>query len=252
VQNLCVHITLPQGLALTSGVFLDQDFTFDVVSQMAPYYASVDQVRLYGGMYIRKLSDITIGCAVYQASQEADILTLECAPTLSPSSKTWKRFSGSRNQWVTAKAARNLVLGLMGLIGMPGSHVLANFSVQRQRGLDEEGVAAKMRGITADIALYEPVLRSGGRTPPGGYPASAFAAKGVFDWTERSPGRTWVNTGLGANVQSADFGSPTGGRGKPAKFFASTFYSPPIVSFRAGVFQSAYPLLPSSSYPGSA
>jgi hypothetical protein len=248
MQNLIVHITLPKTLKLASGAALGQDVTFDVVSSLTPYYASIDQIRLYGGMYIRKLSDLTLAASIYSSSQEADLLTSQCS--LDAGSSVFKMYAGSRNQWVTAKAARNLILNLMGLVGMPGAHVLANFSVTRQRGLDDEGVAARLRGINQDIALYEPVLRSCGTVVPGGHPKPGFAAKGVFDYSERTPGRTWINTGIGTNAKSMDYGSPTGGRGKPVGFYASSFYSPPIISFRTGIYQGAYPLIPARSYPG--
>ena len=61
-----------------------------------------------------------------------------------------------------------------------------------------------------------------------------FAAKGVYDWMERTPGRNWINTGYGANVQSVDFGSPSGGRGKPVKMYVQPFSSPPVIRYALG------------------
>jgi hypothetical protein len=49
-----------------------------------------------------------------------------------------------------------------------------------------------------------------------------FAAKGLMD-DERAPGRTWVVTGMGANAESSEMWSATGGRGKTMKYF---FQSP--------------------------
>jgi hypothetical protein len=69
----------------------------------------------------------------------------------------------------------------------------------------------------------------------------------VLDWAERTPGRTWANTGYGANRQSIDFGSSTGGRGKPVSFYIAPYYSPVIMGGRWGMYNSGYPL--SISYP---
>jgi len=91
------------------------------------------------------------------------------------------------------------------------------------------------------------VLRSGGRVMPGGRPDFHFAAKGVLDWAERTPARTWFANGMGANASSMDPGSPTGGRGKPIKFFASPTCSPPMSSMRIGVYQPGFPV--SQFYP---
>lgn len=77
----------------------------------------------------------------------------------------------------------------------------------------------------------------GERVTPG-----VFAAKGVYDWMERTPGRNWINTGYGANVQSVDFGSPSGGRGKPVKMFVQPFSSPPVIGMRSGAYNGGYPM----------
>jgi len=91
--------------------------------------------------------------------------------------------------------------------------------------------------------FYEVTLRSGGRVAPGERVAPGiFAAKGVYDWMERTPGRNWINTGYGANVQSVDFGSPSGGRGKPVKMFVQPFSSPPVIGMRSGAYNGGYPM----------
>jgi hypothetical protein len=69
-----------------------------------------------------------------------------------------------------------------------------------------------------------------------------MAAKGIYDWMERTPGRNWINTGYGANVQSVDFGSPSGGRGKPVKMYVNPFSSPPVIGMRSGAYNGGYPM----------
>ncbi len=59
---------------------------------------------------------------------------------------------------------------------------------------------------------------------------------------ERTPGRNWINTGYGANVQSVDFGSPSGGRGKPVKMYVQPFSSPPVIGMRSGCYNGGYPM----------
>ena len=70
-----------------------------------------------------------------------------------------------------------------------------------------------------------------------------IGAKGVYDWTEKTPGRNWITTGYGANVQSVDFGSPSGGRGKPVRMYVQPFSSPPVIGMRSGVYNGGYPMV---------
>jgi hypothetical protein len=252
MTNLILHVTIPKGLTLTDGRVVHQDYTYDLISRLDPYYCSIDQVRLAGGQIIRKLSDLTIACQIYQASQEVGLISPW--PTSSTvinnpvNSITKHRFIGCRNQWVTATATRDLILEQITLLGGPQSHVLANFSVERSKSLLTEGIPARLKELDESIRFYDPTIRSAGVVPPGGKPRFGMAAKGVFDWTEKTPSRTWTSTGLGANVTSWDFGSPTGGRGKPTKFFSDPQYSPPMVNLRFGFHPGTYvlPLLGSS------
>ena len=256
MRNLILHVTIPKGLALTDGRIMQQDYTFDIVSKIEPYFCSIDQVRLSGGQLLRKLSDLTIACQIYQSSREAHLISPlpYCSSVINNTpynNIAHHRFIGSRNQWVVASAARDLLLAQATLLGGPQSHVLANFSVERTRGFQTEGLPARLKELEDSIKLYDPALRSAGMVLPGGKPRSGMAAKGVYDWTERTAARTWTATGLGANATSWDFGSPTGGRGKPTKFFASPFYSPPLINLRAGLFQGTYPLVVQTAYPMS-
>lgn len=244
MQNTVIHFTLPKGLALKDGRTLQTCWTYDLVSGLSPYYASVDQVKLAGGQWLRKLQNLTIASQIYQSSQEADLITP--MGVIHAETPHGKRVIGSRVQWVTAAAARDLLLGMMSL--GPATHVLANFSVTRERTPEQEGLSARLKELNDSLKLYEPTIRSLGRTMPGGRPHTAFAAKGVFDWTEKTPARQWTTTGMGANATTWDFGSPTGGRGKPQKFFSSPFYSPPLFNLRSGVFQATNPLLMREGY----
>lgn len=249
IINTVFHVTLPAGLTLVTGAYLVDSVTYDVVSGLMPYYASVDQVRLAGGVYIRKLSDLTIASMVYTASKEVDLMYPPGTGLGLQSSPNSFRFVGARNLYAQNLAAKNLIENVIGLFGTPGSHILANFSVTRQRPNEKEGVGQKITSLEETLKLYDPTIRSGGNTVPGGHAKAQFAAKGVFDWTERTPARTWLSTGMGANASSQDFGSPTGGRGKPVKFFSSPFYSPPIINLRSGIYQGAYPLVTVYPYP---
>ena len=56
------------------GAVLNAPITFDVASQLSPFYASVEQVKLIGGYGIRNLSDITIAAQIYMSSKAADML----------------------------------------------------------------------------------------------------------------------------------------------------------------------------------
>lgn len=52
-----------------------------------------------------------------------------------------------------------------------------------------------------------------------------FAAKSFWDG-EIAPGRTWLVSGMGANVRTIEMATPGGGRGKTMKM-----YMTPIVTF---------------------
>ena len=249
VPNVVVHIVLPAGLTLVSGAYLSDPATYDVVSALTPFYASVDQVRLEGGMYLRKLSDLTLASQIYMSSKAADLLYPPGTTLGIFNSPNSFRFVGARQLYTISLAAKRLMEGVIGILGIPGSHILANLSITRQRANPKEGIGQKITSLEETLKLYEVTIRSGGNVVPGGHPKVQFAAKGVFDWTERTPARTWMTTGMGANAQSQDFGSPTGGRGKPVKFFSSPFYSPPIINMRSGIYQGAYPLVTVYPYP---
>jgi hypothetical protein len=240
-DNLVLHICLPKGLALTSGATLMENTTLDVASTLTPFYAGIGQVKLNGGYFLRTTTDLTIACAIYNSSQEADLMTPNAIiPTLGTPAEV--RWANSRTQWVTAKATRDLIMNIIGLIGSPGAHVLANFSVTRERGGMLESVAAKLADLNNDVKTYAVNLASNGQTLPGGHARPGFGAKGVRDWTERSPSRGWASTGIGANAKGPDYGSMTGGRGKPLSYFNRAWCSPPIINWRSGVYQGMYPL----------
>jgi hypothetical protein len=248
LQNLILHISLPTGLRLTNGQVLAEPVTFDVISQLNPYYATVDEVRLAGGPMLRDLRDLTIACQIYHCSQEADLITPFHRINLR-SAEGW-RFAGARGHWTHDTAAKELLLNIGELTGRPGGHVLANFSVTRQPERNEDvGLGARLKDLKDSIEEWEVTIRSGGRTMPGGRPMARFGAKGVMDWSERTPARTWFGNGMGANATSMDPGSPTGGRGKPVKFFASPLVSPSFSSLRMGVYQPGYPLAMYYPYP---
>jgi len=234
---------LPAGLALTDGETLLQPVTFDVISAAHPFYASVDQVRLAAGPLMNKAQDITIAQQIYNSSQEVDLLNFHHAI----SGDSFRLFSYSRNQWVQAKAAYDLMSSLSVLQGGPQAHVLANFSFSRTRAALGEGMPEKLKDLKDKIKLYEITVRSGGKLAPGGHVRPRMAAKGLMDWEERTPSRNWVTTGMGANTQTVDTGGLTGGRGKPVKFFASPLFMGPMSGFRFGIYQSSSPL--NTMYP---
>ena len=80
MQNLIFHISLPKGIKLMNGATLMKDVTFDFISQITPYYSTIDMVRLAAGPTLKKLSDITIACQIYRSSNEADLITAARVP----------------------------------------------------------------------------------------------------------------------------------------------------------------------------
>ena len=78
--SLIFHISLPKGIKLVNGATLMKDVTFDFISQITPYYSTIDMVRLAAGPTLKKLSDITIACQIYRSSNEADLITAARVP----------------------------------------------------------------------------------------------------------------------------------------------------------------------------
>jgi hypothetical protein len=245
LNNLILHITLPSGIKTTDGAVLMSPVTFDAVSSLFPFYASVDQVKMAGGVNLRQTSDLTIASQVYMASKAVDMLNYNNPQA--NSMPAYPLFINARNQWVIARAATSLILSLGNLLG-PASHVLANFSVATTKDNNGEGVGGKLSEFASQMKLYDPTLRSGGRIEPGGHARPLMGAKGVMDWTERTPGRTWARGSVGANTESLDCGSANGGRGKPKSFFSPSIYSPSLCNFRVGTYQGAYNLCAGRAY----
>lgn len=237
--NLILHVTLPAGIRLTNNLVVQEPVTFDILSACSPFYASVDQVKLAGGPLLRKLQDITIACAIYERSKESDLLLIHKP---NGTGDDTLRFIGAQNQWVQAKAARELLLNVSSLAGGPGTHVLANFSVSRQKGFESEGLPERLKDLKEKIAEYEITIRSRGRVAPGGHAKAVMAAKGVLDWQEQTPGRTWIVTGMGANTNTPNRISSTSGRGKSVKFFGSPLFSGMMSGYRMGIWQAGSPL----------
>jgi hypothetical protein len=242
--NLVLHITLPSGIRLVNSQVLSEPVTFDILSACDPFYASVDQVKISGGPLLRRLQDITIACAIYNQSQQCNDLLLH-KPTGSGDDAI--RFRNAQNQWVQATTARQLLLSVTsGAGGAPSSHVLANFSVTKGKGFESEGTPALLADLRTQISQYTIVLRSGGKAAPGGHVKPTMGAKGVMDWQEHTPGRTWLVTGMGANESSPSGIGGTGGRGKSVKFFGSPMFGGTMFGCRSGIWQSGFSL--SNSY----
>jgi len=128
------------------------------------------------------------------------------------------RFLAARNNWVINAAAYNMLVNLSGLVGYTGGYVLGNFSVNKNKGEAGTGVKAKIEDLKKGMADYQVVLESGGKVIPGGHAAYEFAAKQLWD-DEKTPGRTWLVNGMGANVKTMESFSSTGGRGKTMKLY---------------------------------
>src|SRR5258708_5107189 len=144
--NLVVTIQLPEGFALTNGSKLREPMQFQVVGGLSPYYSTVDLVRLHGGIYLRKLTDMTIASMVYWMSKQADALTWSL-PMLPPSFAPFtdfqevhfRNFMVARSSWVTFMSAHQLILNMFDLNAVRGSKTLGNFSVSRQDFSSDSG-----------------------------------------------------------------------------------------------------------------
>lgn len=236
MSNIVITIQLPAGLGLTDGEVLREPVQFQVASGLTPYYASIEQVRIHSGIYLRKLSDLTIAAMIYMMSKQADAITWSLpnmppsfAPFMDFQEVHFRNFMQARNIWVSMMAARQLILNMFDLNAVRGQKTLGNFSVGRQEFAQDKGVPGKLADLMDQINNWELALKSGGSIGHKGHVKPRMAAKGLYDDSDNTPGRTWLNSGPGANTYSLTGVSSAGGRGKTVKF-----YSPVVVGNRIG------------------
>jgi len=234
--NIVVTVQLPEGFGLTNGAILREPMQFQVISGLTPYYSSVDIVRLHGGVYLRKVSDLTLAGMIYWQSKQADALTWSL-PMIPPSYAPFtdfqevhfRNFMMARSSWVTFMCAQQLILNMFDLNAVRGSKTLANFSVSRQDFSSDSGVPGKLKDLKQQVLDWEIALKSGGNIGHKGHVKPRMAAKSLYDDSDNTPGRTWLNSGPGANTYSLTGVSSAGGRSKTVKF-----YSPVVVGNRIG------------------
>jgi hypothetical protein len=240
MQNLVVRIVLPPTFGLVNGATLQQSVTFEVASDITPWYCSIDQVRLEGGSWLRGLSDITISAMIYQAGRDSDAISYfapqiplgDTAPLYNDlAHQQVFRFSLARQRYTQLQAAYKLLLNVWDVNMNRGTKTLGNFSVSKSSQMKGEDVPSKLSQLAADAKEWEIVIKSAGHIGRGGRAQPAMAAKGLFD-VDFPTGRTWVTTGMGANRKSLPgFGS----QGKPVKFG-----SPGIITCRTGRFMGGH------------
>jgi hypothetical protein len=250
-DNLVITISVPQTLKLTDGRIMGQSATFSVVGDLHPYYCSVDEVRLEGGTYLRRVVDLTIASMIYHISREADVLSYshpfmppEDTPEWDPVMKRWRNFEWAREHFVHCEAARNLILNVFDLAGTRGHRTLGNFAISRQEFTREEGLPGKLRDLEKEVKEMKLMLKSGATIGPGGHVRPRMAAKYLYDSNDiPRPGRLWITSGPGANAVTIGSRSSTGGHGKPTKY-----YSPFYVARRLGRYTG--PVITSVGYFG--
>lgn len=235
MQNAVVHIVLPRGMALKDGRALTEENDLVVVGNLFPWYASVDQVRLEGGVYLTKLGDLALAAQIWNASKSADALTCNQPPDpvsiQNPdpndiSYKQWFLFNHARNNWVAIRAALDSLHNVFDLMGARGSKTLGNFSVTKMSFSRDESLPKKTREMEDELKKARIVIQSGGRIGFGGHALPGFAAKGMYDPSDAPAGRLYYVTGMGASKKTV---AGWGSAGKPVKYGSPTY-----VNWRVG------------------
>jgi hypothetical protein len=241
MQNIVVHVVLPEGLALKDGSTLQEDTSFLLTDQVSPWYASVDQAKLEGGIYLTKVPEITMAAQIWNASKNADALSgripIEPPPGTPIDSSNhaghqYFLFTHARNNWVALRAALDCIYNVFDLAGVRGSKTLGNFSVTRMSFARDESLPKKVRDMEDELKKWKIVLQSGGDIGFGGHARAGFGAKGKYDPSDTPPGRLWDTSGMGANLKT----SPGwGSEGKPVRYGTPTF-----VNYRVGRYFAGY------------
>ena len=217
MENVAAHIILPKGLKLKNGMMLYQDATFTLVSSITPFYASVDQVKLVGGPYVKKLPDLTVACMIYEISGHADAHTYKVpvkpasTDPADPAVRQYQLFLRARQDYVVHSVACELLSNVWDMAGARGSKTLANFSVERLSAVRDDGIPQRVQELREEAEKWRIVLNSGAAVGYGGHVKGAWGQKGLYD-PDPPAGRTWRVTGMGANAKTIPgFGSD----GKP-------------------------------------
>jgi len=241
MTNIIINIVLPPNLLLMDGSILDQEVSFMLTDQIDPWYASVDEVKLEGGIYLTKLPEITMASQIWNASKFCDALTCH-EPTLPPQltpydpghlgAHKYFLFNTARNRFVSVRAALASIYNVFDLAGVRGSKTLGNFSVTRMSFARDESLPKKIRAMEDELSKWKIVIQSGGEIGYGGHAKAVFAAKGKYDPSDIPAGRQWWVTGMGANHKTMPgFGSA----GKPYKYGTPSF-----INYRVGRAFSNY------------
>jgi len=237
MQNIALSVVLPKGLKLKNGQMLYDDTTFTFVSEITPYYASVDIVRLVGGAYTNKIPDLTIASMVFNVSQQADShsylmpATPQTTDPTDPQVRKMNLFLDARQNWVSNVSAASLVQNVWDILGARGSKTLGNFSNERLAGVSSDGVPQLVQSLRKEADKWRIVMNSGADVGFGGHVKGGWGAKALYD-VDAPAGRTWAVTGMGANAKSvAGYGSS----GKPVKYASG-----PMLAWRMGRYYGSY------------
>jgi len=189
-NNYVVTITLDETIADTDGNTLAEDYAFRWSTTLYPYYVSSDIVDLELGSYLGSLDTETIDFTIWQASKESDLLTY----TTSITNSDW--YNHARRQYVMCRTGMLLLQNTISVL--PKKKKLDQLEVQ----WDTESYQSFINDMREACLRWKRVLASGGELSEHTSLKPRFGIKGRQHADRPAFGRSWNNSGRGANSRT--------------------------------------------------
>jgi hypothetical protein len=178
-NNSLIVVLLDSTIAGVSGDTLGEEIQLSYSTTYAPYYASVDLLRLETGGWIDGIPDDTLALMIHWSSIEADLITGRRS--------AGRDYNTARTKFVIFDAALRTLMLPADLGGK--TKRLGDLMIQNNTDF-----AYTMNELKRKREEWFRVVNAGGSIVPGQSFAPAVAAKGSKDPDRRRVGRLWWST----------------------------------------------------------
>jgi hypothetical protein len=179
LKNMQVVIEVDESVKDTDGNSIGSDYEFYFTTPYDPLYCTVRQIRMEAGAYLTAVTDDAINLAIFEASLQANFMTLVVAA----SDNVYYKFV--RGMWVCCKALEMLLLNVLGARNGLRSKKLDNLEVTYD--VKGGGVDDALERALACLAKWEAALLAGGY----GKQTPRYVVKGELDPDAPQVGRMW-------------------------------------------------------------
>ena len=194
--NELVVLTFDSAIADTDGNTLGSDQTLYFLTELNPYYASVNMVRSCVGAAIDYIDDITLAIIIHMSSQKADfykpIRVVKYAD----------RLDQALTCWVLCDASLKAISLARETAGGPSDDgckkVLGSFEIETSSSSSSATAALetidRLAGYLEECREdWTAVVQAGGALAPGQSFPEQVAVRGLYHGDRRNGGRQWVD-----------------------------------------------------------